>query len=404
MFDAAKPDFIHRDFVARDDHLHGPRRHVLPRPPPAGRPVARAPLRPARAALPRPAQLRHRPARRRDRAPRRRPAVPQHAGRPDLVVRRAAGGRRTGSRTCSSRTSGSSPATGCCCAGPTTSGSSRCLVRRAQGRRGRWSPRCPCCAPASCRPSTRSPTLDAALVDHRFLDAVEPARRPRRSRFGDDASGARGAPSPRRSTTSPPPATTSRCSRSPPARPGGRRRRCTSTATCSPSATRSRRTCCSRRPTTSSPARRRSPSRSGSAACCSSRCTPAPRRCWSRRRRRPELADLIDEHGVTVCFTAPTAYKAMLRARGKRPCATLRKAVSAGEHLPEGDLGGVPRRHRRRDHRRHRRDRDAAHLHLRRRARHPARLDRPRGPGLSPRRVVDDDGHELPPGRPGGWR
>ena len=36
-----------------------------------------------------------------------------------------------------------------------------------------------------------------------------------------------------------------------------------------------------------SPVRRRSRSRSGSAPCCSSRCTPAPRRFWSRRRRRP---------------------------------------------------------------------------------------------------------------------
>ncbi len=47
----------------------------------------------------------------------------------------------------------------------------------------------------------------------------------------------------------------------------------------------------------------------------------------------PELADLIDEHGVTVCFTAPTAYKAMLAAGKTLP--TLRKAVSAGEHLPK---------------------------------------------------------------------
>jgi 2-aminobenzoate-CoA ligase len=46
-----------------------------------------------------------------------------------------------------------------------------------------------------------------------------------------------------------------------------------------------------------------------------------------------ELADLIDEHGVTVCFTAPTAYKAMLAADKTVP--SLRKAVSAGEHLPK---------------------------------------------------------------------
>jgi 2-aminobenzoate-CoA ligase len=50
----------------------------------------------------------------------------------------------------------------------------------------------------------------------------------------------------------------------------------------------------------------------------------------------PELADLIEAHGVTVCFTAPTAYKAMLPliAGGTR-MTRLRKAVSAGEHLPK---------------------------------------------------------------------
>jgi 2-aminobenzoate-CoA ligase len=46
-----------------------------------------------------------------------------------------------------------------------------------------------------------------------------------------------------------------------------------------------------------------------------------------------ELAELIDEHGVTICFTAPTAYKAMLAAGKTLP--SLRKAVSAGEHLPK---------------------------------------------------------------------
>jgi 2-aminobenzoate-CoA ligase len=46
-----------------------------------------------------------------------------------------------------------------------------------------------------------------------------------------------------------------------------------------------------------------------------------------------ELADLIDEHRVTICFTAPTAYKAMLAAGRTVP--SLVKAVSAGEHLPK---------------------------------------------------------------------
>src|SRR5215213_4205960 len=46
-----------------------------------------------------------------------------------------------------------------------------------------------------------------------------------------------------------------------------------------------------------------------------------------------ELADLIDAHDVTVCFTAPTAYKAIIAA--ERTVPSLTKAVSAGEHLPK---------------------------------------------------------------------
>jgi 2-aminobenzoate-CoA ligase len=48
-----------------------------------------------------------------------------------------------------------------------------------------------------------------------------------------------------------------------------------------------------------------------------------------------ELADAIAAHSVTVCFTAPTAYKAMLVSGAAGRLATLRRAVSAGEHLPE---------------------------------------------------------------------
>ncbi|HEY3016282.1 MAG TPA: AMP-binding protein [Nocardioides sp.] len=45
-----------------------------------------------------------------------------------------------------------------------------------------------------------------------------------------------------------------------------------------------------------------------------------------------ELAALIDAHQVTTCFTAPTAYKAMLAGGATLP--SLRTGVSAGEHLP----------------------------------------------------------------------
>ena len=47
-----------------------------------------------------------------------------------------------------------------------------------------------------------------------------------------------------------------------------------------------------------------------------------------------ELAGLIAEYGVTTCFTAPTAYKAMIASGDLSQLGTLQKAVSAGEHLP----------------------------------------------------------------------
>ncbi len=47
-----------------------------------------------------------------------------------------------------------------------------------------------------------------------------------------------------------------------------------------------------------------------------------------------ELADLISEHGVTTCFTAPTAYRAMLAAGRTDRLSALHSCVSAGEHLP----------------------------------------------------------------------
>jgi 2-aminobenzoate-CoA ligase len=48
-----------------------------------------------------------------------------------------------------------------------------------------------------------------------------------------------------------------------------------------------------------------------------------------------ELAQLIDRHQVTVCFTAPTAYRAMMSSGSGAVLRKLRRAVSAGEHLPE---------------------------------------------------------------------
>ncbi|EKT78392.1 AMP-dependent acetyl-coenzyme A synthetase and ligase [Rhodococcus opacus M213] len=48
-----------------------------------------------------------------------------------------------------------------------------------------------------------------------------------------------------------------------------------------------------------------------------------------------ELADAVREHAVSVLFTAPTAYRAILRENKAQSLASVRRCVSAGEHLPE---------------------------------------------------------------------
>lgn len=48
-----------------------------------------------------------------------------------------------------------------------------------------------------------------------------------------------------------------------------------------------------------------------------------------------ELADALLEHHISVLFTAPTAYRAMLRAGKDQALRSVRRLVSAGEHLPE---------------------------------------------------------------------
>ncbi len=47
-----------------------------------------------------------------------------------------------------------------------------------------------------------------------------------------------------------------------------------------------------------------------------------------------QLATAVAEHGVTVLFTAPTAYRAILLAGEANKLAGVRRAVSAGEALP----------------------------------------------------------------------
>ncbi|MET0605348.1 MAG: benzoate-CoA ligase family protein [Beijerinckiaceae bacterium] len=48
-----------------------------------------------------------------------------------------------------------------------------------------------------------------------------------------------------------------------------------------------------------------------------------------------ELLAAIGKYRATVCFTAPTAYRAMLAKLKEHDAASLRKCVSAGEHLPK---------------------------------------------------------------------
>jgi 2-aminobenzoate-CoA ligase len=78
------------------------------------------------------------------------------------------------------------------------------------------------------------------------------------------------------------------------------------------------------------------PLRAGAAALLLEQATPA------------QLADQIAEHRVTVCSTAPTAYRAMLAAGKADQLRGLRRPVSAGEHLPAStwqafyDATGVP--------------------------------------------------------------
>jgi 2-aminobenzoate-CoA ligase len=48
-----------------------------------------------------------------------------------------------------------------------------------------------------------------------------------------------------------------------------------------------------------------------------------------------ELLAAIERYRVTICFTAPTAYRAMLGKLGTHDISSLRKCVSAGETLPK---------------------------------------------------------------------
>jgi 2-aminobenzoate-CoA ligase len=48
-----------------------------------------------------------------------------------------------------------------------------------------------------------------------------------------------------------------------------------------------------------------------------------------------DLAAAIAQHRATICFTAPTAYRAIAAQATRHDLSCLRKCVSAGEHLPK---------------------------------------------------------------------
>ena len=77
------------------------------------------------------------------------------------------------------------------------------------------------------------------------------------------------------------------------------------------------------------------------------------------------MVEIIETYRATISFTAPTAYRAMLAAMDEgADLSSLRIAVSAGETLAGAGVRRLARQDRQADPRRHRRHRDAAHLHL----------------------------------------
>ncbi|HLN08977.1 MAG TPA: benzoate-CoA ligase family protein [Xanthobacteraceae bacterium] len=110
-----------------------------------------------------------------------------------------------------------------------------------------------------------------------------------------------------------------------------------------------------------------------------------------------DLLAAIPRFAATVCFTAPTAYRAMLAKMAGRDLPSLRKCVSAGEALPKatfeawraatgiGILDGIGAT-------------EMLHIFIGspEDAIRPGSTGKP-VPGYQAR-VVDDDGNELPPG------
>ena len=96
-----------------------------------------------------------------------------------------------------------------------------------------------------------------------------------------------------------------------------------------------------------------------------------------------EMIEIIETYKATICFTSPTAYRAMMAAMDKgADLSSLRMAVSAGETLPAPVFEGWTRKTGKTDSRRHRHHRTAAHLHHQPPRRRRRRGDRPSGDRL----------------------
>lgn len=56
----------------------------------------------------------------------------------------------------------------------------------------------------------------------------------------------------------------------------------------------------------------------------------------AERATPDQLPQIIYDHKATICFTAPTAYRVIAEQAKREHLASLKKSVSAGEHLPLG--------------------------------------------------------------------
>ena len=96
----------------------------------------------------------------------------------------------------------------------------------------------------------------------------------------------------------------------------------------------------------------------------SSRCAIGATATLLENASPPEMVKIIETYKATICFTSPTAYRAMMAAMDKgADLSSLRLAVSAGETLPAPVFDSWTRKTGKPISRRYRQHRTAAHLH-----------------------------------------